>query len=1131
LDKHKLDTESISKLKEDMLSEIEFLKARLERQRGEHSEKILKIQSENIALRTEFKERESQLLSRLKDLQVRLQKTEEEYKDERRTWEQLLKSREEEKNSLYAEIAVKESESVSLQETERRHFFEREKNLLDQIEGLEKNIPLLKKGYEEKTAFAAKQKEEISSDFEEKIVSLRKEISAKTDELKAMNAEIAKSQEDTGLIRGENILRENELNQKILDLKDEIVKLKTTIESERSQSGVQIQLKDRDLKEIKTKLFETEKNLAEDVSEKERVLSELQKQLERERAESLRRIQELEESSNVVRAESALRDDSIRREWSERFEKAEKIKEDLESRIAQINGTLEDERRSFSEEMKKKDEDIFALKQQIERQNSEFRIAINSKVKEIEAVQAQDAEEINFLKSRLLEEKDTFEKRVIEEEHRIQKVLDEKERISETLLIKEREIEELKRERSSNRNNFNTRMEDLKVQLERSRLLLLRREDEYNKGIAAKEQDIKSLSAKISEINADWTRRLKFAEEEIFANQRDKFDKIAELKSQHQRHETELVNQFNEKINELIALKSSFEMQSQELHKTILGKAEEIEKLKSVLTEKERVIQNSFKEKEAEIASARRRFEDEFANARHQFAAERARLQEELGKKEEEKSRITTRTEKEIAIIDASLKAKETELSFADSKLKETEANLSAQVNLREAEISGLKLEISKLQEKLRLQIESFSKEAERQSQMYVEQLRAKDNTESRERMKLLEEIEEKEKALQGLRVESETKIKELAGIISRKDRETEDIKKSKDSDIASITQRNNDEIGSLRKTISYFESEKKSLELQVSNREELIKNLKEAGSEKEEHLRELFETEKIAFVSKMRSGEEEVRNLKVQIQDIERRRKNEIETKALDFIRERNRMRDEISKYYNKFLETNQQAQDLRSACEKFKREKEEVVLEWQKRLADREKGILGDKEKITSLEKQLLSEANRGEKLKIREAELAERDKRLIFKESEFTEGLTRIKDAYSIEKENLKNTIDDLKKAASQKDDDLRNLRNEKIAVEDKIRNMQEAQASSRERILQAEAEVKNSNNEILNLKNVLKDRDALYIQEKKVIEAESRTREESVSNDFRLKVSRAVAEKESLANELANIRIKREKQAGR
>ncbi|MFH1353641.1 MAG: hypothetical protein ABIH68_08740 [bacterium] len=1131
MEKRKLDTEGISKLKEDMLSEIEFLKARLERERGEYSEKILKIQSENIALRTEFKERESSLLSGLKDLQTRLQKTDEEYRDERRTWEHLLKSREEEKNSLYAEIAVKESESVSVQEQERRRFFEREKNLLDQIENLEKNISFLKKGYEEKLTSSAKEKEEISSKIEEKISDLRKELSAKSEELKAMNAEIDKSQEDTGLIRGENILRENELNQKILDLQGEIVKLNTTVESERSQSGVQLQLKDRDIKEAKARIFETEKKLAEDVSEKERVLSELRNQIERERAESLRRIQELEESSNVVRAESVLREDSTRRGWSERLEKVENAKKDLEQQIARMNEALEEERRGFAEQNKKKDVELFGLQQQIERQNSEFRIAINSKEKELDAVQAQDAEEIKFLKSRIQEEKEAFEKRFAEEEHRLKRVLDEKERLSETILIKEREIEELKRERASNKSNFNGRIEDLRVQVERGRVLLAKREEEYVRGIASKEDEIKNLSAKINEVNADWTRRLKFAEEEIFANQRDKFDKIVDLKSQHQQHETELVNQFNEKINELTALKSSFEMRSQELHKTILEKVDETEKLKNILAEKEGIIQNSYKEKEMEIAAARHRFEDEISSATRQFEAERQRFREELNRKEEEKNRIVARTEKEVAVIDASLKAKETELTFADSRLKETEANLAARINVRESEISGLKLEISKLQEKLRLQLESFSKETERQSQMYVEQLRAKGLGDSRDRMKLFQEMEEREKALQNLRVESETKIKELAETINLKDKNIADIRKSKDYELALITQRSNDEIEGFKKKIFSFENEKKALELQVSNREDLIKNLKEVGSEKGKHLRELFETEKIALVSKKETAEEDVRNLKTQIQDIDRRRKNEIEAKTLDFIRERNRLRDEVSTHYNKFLEASQQGHDLRSACEKFKREKEEIVLEWRKRLADREKEILGDKEKITSLEKQLLSEANRGEKLGIKEAELSAREKRLLVTEREFTEGLSRIKDAYLIEKENLKNAIDDLKKAAAQKDDDLRNLRNEKIAVEDKIRNMQETQAASRERVLQAEAEVKNSNNGILNLKNALKDRETLFIQEKKAVEAEARAREESGLNDFRLKVSRASVEKEALANELANIRVIFEKERNR
>ena len=77
---------------------------------------------------------------------------------------------------------------------------------------------------------------------------------------------------------------------------------------------------------------------------------------------------------------------------------------------------------------------------------------------------------------------------------------------------------------------------------------------------------------------------------------------------------------------------------------------------------------------------------------------------------------------------------------------------------------------------------------------------------------------------------------------------------------------------------------------------EDLRHTRKEAAREK----KQVSPDEGRSLRAKIRTLEEEVRNLKVQIQDIERRRKNEVETKALDFIRERNRMRDEISKYYN---------------------------------------------------------------------------------------------------------------------------------------------------------------------------------------------------------------------------------------
>jgi len=124
MDKNKQEPPSLRKLKEDMLAEIEFLKARLEEQRIEQQEKLLAAQSDNIAIRTEFKERESALLSNIQNLQLKLEKVRDDYDTEKRTWEELLKNREMEKSSLHAEIAVKESEAVAEMEKDHRRFFE-----------------------------------------------------------------------------------------------------------------------------------------------------------------------------------------------------------------------------------------------------------------------------------------------------------------------------------------------------------------------------------------------------------------------------------------------------------------------------------------------------------------------------------------------------------------------------------------------------------------------------------------------------------------------------------------------------------------------------------------------------------------------------------------------------------------------------------------------------------------------------------------------------------------------------------------------------------------------------------------------------------------------------------------------
>jgi len=167
------DIEALKKLKEDLLSEIDFLKARLEKERTQHQEEILKLQTQNIALRTQFQEREKELTSKLTELQKKLEQTHREYEEARRTWEEILKNKEQEKNAIYAELAIKESEAGADLETEKRKFFEREGELLKEIDELRATLSETKKQYEEKLKSLETEKREIFDEFQNKISNLR----------------------------------------------------------------------------------------------------------------------------------------------------------------------------------------------------------------------------------------------------------------------------------------------------------------------------------------------------------------------------------------------------------------------------------------------------------------------------------------------------------------------------------------------------------------------------------------------------------------------------------------------------------------------------------------------------------------------------------------------------------------------------------------------------------------------------------------------------------------------------------------------------------------------------------------------------------------------------------------------
>ncbi|MEA2082353.1 MAG: hypothetical protein U9O97_06400 [Elusimicrobiota bacterium] len=1128
-DKNKHEPALLSKLKEDMLTEIEFLKNSLEKARSLHQEKLLEATTANIALRTEFKEREGGLLSRIRDLQTQLEKAREEYGSDKKTWEELLKNRDVEKNSLYAELAVKESEAVTGQEHDRRKFLEREENLLRQIEALEKNVSFVQRKKDDEVSRLRKEKEDLIKEHETKISVYQKNISRLEEKIGSLGDELNGAEEETSLVRGENVLRENELNNKILDLKDEIVRLKTALESERANFAAQVQLKDRDVTDVSKKYTEAEKDFNERLALSRRRAEDIRKQYEKDVEERARRIQELEESENVIRAESVLRENSLKDEWSVRLAKKEHDLKEIERKSETLEAQLDAARKAASENIRLKEDEIFSLSKQIEKDKADFRIALEAKTRELEAVSAQDAEQIRFLKGRLEEEKKTFEKRMSEEEERFIRIADEKERVAQTLLLKERELEELTRELNSQRGGFVSKIEDLKVSAERARVLLAGREEEYKKEIAVREEGIRGLSEKINEVNSDWSRRLKFAEEEIFAKQKEKFNEIEDLKTANRREENELSEKFNARINELTEFKAVFESQSRELAKALEEKENDIEGFRKVLAEKEAVIQAAAKIKETEIASVRHKFEDEIFSARRQFESERERFLQELGKKEDEKNKVSARSERQVAVIDAALKAKEAELGFADTRMKEREASLSSEIKSREIEISGLKLEISKLQEKLRLQLESFSREAERSGQTYLQQLKLKDSAVSEERLKLLAEIENKEKQLQEIRIQTETSVKELNGIIAVKDRKISQIISSYENDKAVFAKKREEEILEFKSSLSAAVSEKNSLEIKINNREDVLRGFKDVSAEKEKQLKEFFETEKQELLNKIGGKEEDIAALRIRISEIERRRKNEIESKTLEFLRERDRLREEINKYYNKFTEAGEQLRKIESVVKKANNEKEVIAIEWRKRLSERESELAKASEKINSLEKQLVEESVRMEKLQVKENALNERENRIAASEHFAKDELLRTKEAFAAEKENLKNNLDNLRTASAEKEEHIRKLKSEEKLMNNRFADMKASYDVFSEKITQARFDAEKRALEIENLKKTIQNRDELHEKQQRAADAELAARESALRDDFKFRISQISLAKDSLDSELANARtlLEREK----
>jgi len=1113
---------SLDKLREDMLSEIEFLKNSLDKTRTAHQEKLLEATTANIALRTEFKERERGLLERINDLQAQLEKARDEYSSDRKTWEELLNNREIEKNSLYAELAVKESEAVTGQEHERRKFVEREENLLRQIEALEKNISFIRQKQEDSLNASRAEKENIALAYETKISDYQKNIKQLQERLDSLSADLTSAEEDTSLVRGENILRENELNNKILGLKDEIIRLKTSLEAERANYSAQLQLKDRDVSDISKKYASAEKDFNERLSESRVRMAELQKQYEKELDERSRRILELEESENVIRAESVLRENSLRDEWAARLEKKERRLQELEAKAAELEAELENTRKSASENIRQKDDEIFNLQKQIEKDKADFRIALDSRTRELEAAGDQSSHQITFLKARLEEEKKNFEKRMEDEAERFRRISDEKERLGQTLLLKERELEELTRELNSQRGNLTAKIEDLKVAAERSRVMMAGREEEYKKETAAREEEIRSLAEKINEINSDWSRRLKFAEEEIFAKQKEKFNEIEDVKTANRREESALVEKFNARINELTEFKSLFESQSRELSKSLEDKENDIEALKKVLSEKESVIQAASRMKETELAEIRHKFEDEIFAARRQFESERERFLQELSKKEDEKNKLSARAEKQISVIDAALKARETELGFADTRMGEREAALSSEIKSREIEISGLKLEISKLQEKLRLQLESFSRENERSSQSYSEQLRSKDSAFAEERSGLLKEMETLEKKLQELRIHTEASVRELNELVSAKDRKISQLNSSYENDKALLSRKSEEEIRELNARLSAVLSEKNSLEIKISNREDALAGFREMAAEKERQLKEFFETERKDLIGKLAGKEEEISALQARVSEIERRRKNELEAKTLEFLRERDRLREEISKYYNKFTETSEQLQKIDAVAKKANNDKELIAIEWQKRLLVREGELRAASEKIAALERQIAAESVNAEKLQVKERALNERENRIAAAEHFAKDELLRAKESFAAERENLNNALANLRNSLSEKEELISRFKNEKNLMADELISMKASYEVFSEKLKQAQFDAEKRSIEIDGLKKDIRNRAELYEKEKAASEAEFYARENAVRDDYKLRISQVSMAKDSLGNELATLR---------
>ncbi len=451
-------------------------------------------------------------------------------------------------------------------------------------------------------------------------------------------------------------------------------------------------------------------------------------------------------------------------DWEKRQAGLLENQAESQRKLARLSSDLSASRKSFQEELRRKEEDKVRLLAQISLSDNQTQTLLSEQRMQFEKSQTEAKREIEILDQHLAQETVHWTEKVQEMQRKQEEFLSTSE-----LKTQEKEIARKRREQELERSNS-----DLQAQIERIESQITAEKKEFVEQIRALDEEIVSLRGQIQLKETNRRLQEQKAQQDLAQSRQEWENKVRELETRVQQERQKAQEEYAGKESEFLALRFEQERREVQLRYALEQREGEINSLKSRADSKLKAMEESARKSaqqfDADLKTRREETEKlrvELVLLESQLKVDSERSESMLIEVQKEAAGRISALEKQIQ---EEIRAGEKTVSAKQDEIQALEMQFDLKKTALENEFNQKKAEIERQKKELQEKIKSINQQMEQEREDHRSEITRRDELINSLKQQMNTRVEELRVRREEFNVQSELKKQELGRHLSELD-------------------------------------------------------------------------------------------------------------------------------------------------------------------------------------------------------------------------------------------------------------------------------------------------------------------------------------------------------------------------